>query len=86
RAFLLESAGARTSGGTAQEVGTLIHALAEAHPRAGAAELVAEFAKRAPEGEEAEQNWRTRAERARIVQMLEKLGAYQSAHPDVAAV
>lgn len=86
RAFLLESAGARTSGGTAQEVGTLIHALAEAHPRAGAAELVAEFAKRGPEGEEAEQNWRTRAERARIVQMLEKLGAYQSAHPDVAAV
>lgn len=86
RAFLLESAGARNAGGAAQEVGTLLHALAEAHPRAGAAELVAEFEKAQPAGDVEEQNWRTRAERARIIQMLEKLGAYQSAHPDVDAV
>ena len=86
RAFLLESAGARTSVGPAQEVGTLIHALAEAHPKAGAAELVAAFEKSYPAGKVDEQNWRTRTERARIIRMLEKLGAYQSAHPHVAAV
>ena len=86
RAFLLESAGARNPGGVAQEIGTLVHALAEAHPKAGAAELVAEFAKSEPADDVEKQNWRTRAERARLIRMLEKLGAYQSAHQNVAAV
>lgn len=85
RAFLLERAGGQGAPGAAQSLGTLIHRLAEQHPSAGATALIAALI--AEEGEPGEAaTWRERAEWERKLSILEKLGAYQEAHPDVVAV
>lgn len=85
RAFLLERAGGDRGALEGPSLGTLVHRVAQEHPRAGATELIAAYVDLVGQpGPEA--SWRERADFARAISIFDKLGAYQQAHPDVVAV
>lgn len=85
RAFILERAGGQRGVSGAENLGTIVHRLAQENPRAGATELITAYV--AEYGQpDATATWAERAHFDRVIEILEKLGAYQSAHPGVLAV